>query len=208
MTLVIAAHDEEGVIERSVANALEPDYPRDLLQVVVASDGSSDRTVELAHEAGADLILDLDRAGKVAAQNAAVEQASGEILAFSDANSFWDPSALRALVAALTGGDVGYVCGQVSFEDAAGTNEEGAYWRYEMAVRSLESELDGITAGNGAIYAVRREGYVVAAPTSGHDLCLPSQLSKNGLRAVYEPNAVASELMAPAKQASTRESVG
>src|SRR6187401_3358872 len=99
VSLVIAAYDEEEVIERKLANARALDYPPDRLQIVVASDGSSDRTAELARSAGADLVLELPRGGKVAALNAAVKQVSGDVLAFSDANSYWRPDALRRLVA-------------------------------------------------------------------------------------------------------------
>ena len=197
VSLVIAAHDEELVIAERVRNALASNYPRERLQVIVASDGSGDRTVELAREAGADLVLDLSRRGKVEAQNAAVEDATGELLAFSDANSLWEPDALARLVARLGDGDIGYVCGQVTFSAGASANQEGAYWRYEMAVRSLESGLAGVTAGNGAIYAVRRDAYVVMPSDRGHDLCLPYLTVRRGLRAVYEPTARATERMAP-----------
>ena len=117
VSLVIAAFDEEEVIEAKVANALALDYPRERLEVIVASDGSTDRTVELARGAGADLVLDLPRGGKMAAQNAAVESASGAIVAFSDANSSWDADALTELVAAFADPGVGYACGQVSYID-------------------------------------------------------------------------------------------
>ena len=197
VSLIIAAHDEEAVIAERVANALATDYPREKLEVIVASDGSSDRTVELAREAGADIVLDLDRAGKVAAQNAAVAAAKGEVLAFSDANSFWEPGALARLLARLGEDRVGYVCGQVSFTGEDGANQEGAYWRYEMAVRELESDLGGVTAGNGAIYAVRREAYVDLPSDRGHDLCFPYLTIRAGMRAVYEPGARATERMAP-----------
>ena len=99
VTLIIPAHDEAEVIVHRVENALALDYPRDRFEVIVASDGSSDRTVELAREAGADLVLDLPRGGKVAALNAAARQAQGTIFAFSDANAYWRPDALRRLVA-------------------------------------------------------------------------------------------------------------
>ena len=116
-----------------------------------------------------------------------MERARGEIVAFSDANSLWAPDALRALVAPFADAAVGYVCGQVRFtRSAGGSNEEGAYWRYEMAVRSLESGFGGITAGNGAIYALRREHYVPGDPYTG-DLSLPFRMAKRGLRAVYAP---------------------
>jgi hypothetical protein len=187
-----------------VENALALDYPCDLLEVIVASDGSSDRTAELARAAGADRVLDLPRGGKVRAQDAAVEVARGEVLAFSDANSRWAPAALRRLVTPFTDPRVGYVCGQVRLLDHGGSNQEGVYWRYENAVRSLESRLAGVTAGNGAIYAVRRAAYMRLDPRTSHDLSFPFNVTRRGLRAVYEPQARADEEMAPTVEGEFR----
>ncbi len=197
VSLLIPAYDEQEVIAAKVANALALDYPRELLQIVVASDGSADATAERAREAGADLVLDLPAGGKVAALNAAAEQASGELLAFSDANSEWEPDALRRLVAPFDNPEVGYVYGQVRFQDPEGGNLEGAYWRYEMAVREMESGLGGITAGNGAIYAVRRAEYLPLEPSGSHDLSFPFAFAKRGQRSLYVPGARASEKMVP-----------
>jgi cellulose synthase/poly-beta-1,6-N-acetylglucosamine synthase-like glycosyltransferase len=204
VSLIIPAHDEEEVIERKLANALALDYPRERLELVVASDGSSDRTAELARAAGADQVLELPRGGKVAALNAAVARTSGEILAFSDANSYWRPDALRRLVDRFADDQVGYACGQVRFEGGEGGNQEGLYWRYEMAVRSLETRLGGITAGNGAIYAVRRGAYIELDPSRGQDIGFPFELTKRGWRAVYEPSALAEEKMAPTVEGEFR----
>ncbi len=204
LTLVIPAYDEEEVIERKIANARELDYPADRLEIVVASDGSSDGTAELARTAGADRVLELSRGGKVAALNRAVQDASGAILAFSDANSYWRPDALRRLVARFADERVGYACGQVRFSGGDGGNQEGIYWRYEMAVRSMETRLAGITAGNGAIYAVRREAYIELDPSRGQDIGFPFELTKRGWRAVYEPAAVAEEKMAPTVEGEFR----
>jgi cellulose synthase/poly-beta-1,6-N-acetylglucosamine synthase-like glycosyltransferase len=204
VSLIIAAHDEEEVIERKVANARSLDYPVDRLQIMVASDGSTDRTAELARSAGADLVLELPRGGKVAALNAAVGSATGAILAFSDANSYWRPDALRRLVARFADERVGYACGRVRFEGGEGGNQEGLYWRYEMAVRSMETRLGGITAGNGGIYAVRREAYIELDPSRGQDIGFPFELTKRGWRAVYEPAAVAEEKMAPTVEGEFR----
>jgi cellulose synthase/poly-beta-1,6-N-acetylglucosamine synthase-like glycosyltransferase len=197
VSLIIPAYDEEAVIGRKVADALALDYPRELLEVIVASDGSSDRTAERAREAGADLVLELPPGGKLATQNAAARRARGEVLAFSDANAFWEPGALRRLVRAIAEPRVGYVCGQVRFTNDVGDNLEGAYWRYEMTVRELESELAGVTAGNGAIYAVRREAYIELPRSGSHDLSFPFAMAKRGLRSVYEPGARAEEKMVP-----------
>ena len=197
VSLIVPAYDEEGVIGAKVANALALDYPRERLQIVVASDGSSDATAERAGDAGADLVLELPAGGKVAALNAGAAQAGGEILAFSDANSTWAPDALRQLVASFADPTVGYVCGQVRFLDPDGNNVEGAYWRYEMAVREMESALAGVTAGNGAIYAVRRDAYLPLAPSGSHDLSFPFAFAKRGLRSLYAPAARAEEKMVP-----------
>jgi cellulose synthase/poly-beta-1,6-N-acetylglucosamine synthase-like glycosyltransferase len=197
VSLIVPAYDEQEVIAAKVANALALDYPRERLQIVVASDGSSDATAERAGGAGADLVLELPPGGKVAALNAGAERATGEILAFSDANAAWAPDALRNLVAPFTDPKVGYVCGQVRFTDPAGDNLEGAYWRYEMRVREMESALGGVTAGNGAIYAVRRDAYIPLAPSGSHDLSFPFAFAKRGLRSLYAPAARAEEKMVP-----------
>ncbi|HUA12004.1 MAG TPA: glycosyltransferase [Solirubrobacteraceae bacterium] len=202
LSLIVAAHDEAAVIAAKVRNARELDYPDGLLEVIVACDGCSDRTAELAREAGADVVLELPRGGKIRAQDAAVECARGEIVAFSDANSQWDAAAALVLTRAFAAGDVGYACGQVRFEAAAdgADNQEGVYWRYEMAVRAWESRLSSVTAGNGAIYATRRESYIIVDPVMGHDLSLPHAMVKRGLRAIYVPGALAREKMVPTSE--------
>jgi cellulose synthase/poly-beta-1,6-N-acetylglucosamine synthase-like glycosyltransferase len=202
LSLIVAAHDEESVIAAKVTNSLELDYPRERLELIVACDGCSDATAARAREAGADVVLELARGGKIRAQDAAVERARGEIVAFSDANAMWLPDAARALVAAFADERVGYACGQVRFTRAdsdggAAANQEGTYWRYELGVRELESRLCSITAGNGAIYATRRDAYIVVDPIMGHDLSLPFNMVKRGLRAKYVPGARASERMVP-----------
>jgi cellulose synthase/poly-beta-1,6-N-acetylglucosamine synthase-like glycosyltransferase len=262
VSLIVAAHDEQASIGAKVANALTLDYPRELLEVVVACDGCTDATSERARAAGADLVLELPRGGKVRAQDAAVERSRGEIVAFSDANAQWEAGALRALVGAFAEGRdvgasemgateagatevgasevgasemgaseveaseveasrgrgrearrrVGYACGQVRFfqdshssryprishgSSPPATNQEGVYWRYELAVRALESRLCSITAGNGAIYATRREAYIVVDAIMGHDLSFPFNMVKRGWRAVYVPGARAEERMVP-----------
>jgi cellulose synthase/poly-beta-1,6-N-acetylglucosamine synthase-like glycosyltransferase len=197
VSLIVAAYDEEEVIGDKVADALALDYPRERLELIVASDGSADATPERARAAGADVVLELPRGGKLAAQNAAAEGASGEILAFSDANSAWRPDALRHLVEPFADPAVGYACGQVRFLDPEGDNLEGAYWRYEMKVREMESALAGVTAGNGAIYAVRAEAYIPLAPSGSHDLSFPFALAKRDRRSLYVPWARAEEKMTP-----------
>jgi glycosyltransferase involved in cell wall biosynthesis len=197
VSVIVAAYAEQDVIADRVANLRALDYPADRLEVIVACDGSPDATAQRARDAGADVVLELTRRGKVRVQDAAVEGAGGEIVAFSDANVSWEPGALRELVAPFAQRDVGYVCGDVRFVNDRGTNQEGLYWRYEMALRKLESDVRSVTGGNGAIYATRRDSYVVVDAIMGHDLSFPFNMVKRGWRAVYAPTAHASEKMVP-----------
>ncbi len=196
VSLIVAAHNEEKSILAFMRSALAFEYPRERLEVIVVSDGSTDRTLEWAAKAGADVAFGVPRGGKVAALNAAVERARGEVLAFADANATWDPHALSRLVARLADPGVGYVCGQLRLGPTGGENQEGLYWRYEMAVRERESRLAGVTAGNGAINAVRRDAYIALEPGRGQDISFPFELARRGLRAVYEPDAAAHESLA------------
>jgi cellulose synthase/poly-beta-1,6-N-acetylglucosamine synthase-like glycosyltransferase len=195
VSLIVAAHDEEAVIAEKVRNAIALDYPD--YEIIVACDGCTDATAERAREAGADVVLELPRGGKVRAQDAGVERATAPIVAFSDANARLEPDALRELVAPFADDRVGYVCGQVAFVNEHGSNQEGLYWRYEMAVRALESRLCSVTGGNGALYATRREAYLVVDPVMGHDLSFPFNLVRRGWRCVYRPSARATEKMVP-----------
>ena len=198
VSLIIPAYNEEAVIERKLENALALDYPADRLEVVVTSDDSRDATHELVtrfRDRGVRLIA-CERGGKVAAQDRAVRETSGEIVAFGDANVQWERRALRELVAPFADPAVGMACGQVRLVNpAGGTNQEGVYWRYEMWLRERESVVHSITGSNGAIYAVRREAYREVDPRFGHDLSFPYLIVQNGYRAVYEPRARATESM-------------
>jgi cellulose synthase/poly-beta-1,6-N-acetylglucosamine synthase-like glycosyltransferase len=201
VSLIVAAYNEEAVIEAKVRNALALDWPRDRLELIVAVDGGAepgaDATADRARAAGADRVLELPRRGKYRAQDAAVGVATGELLAFSDANAMWEPDALRPLAAAFADPEVGYACGQVRFVNDTGTNQEGLYWRYEMWLRANESALASVTGGNGAIYAVRPEAYLGGDDVLGHDLAFPFNIVKRGRRAVYEDAARATEMKVP-----------
>jgi cellulose synthase/poly-beta-1,6-N-acetylglucosamine synthase-like glycosyltransferase len=196
VALVVAAHNEEDAIAERLENALRLDYPRERLELVVALDGSDDGTREIVERFADEgvRLLELPRGGKTAAQNAAAAATTAEVIAYSDANSLWEPDALRHLVRNLADAEVGYVCGQLRLEDAAdGDNREGLYWRYELWLREQESACGSITAGNGAIYALPRSGFLELEDGSSHDLGLPFRLRRRGLRSVYEPAAVAHE---------------
>jgi glycosyltransferase involved in cell wall biosynthesis len=201
VTVIVAAHDEETVIERRLDNLLALDYPPGLVQIVLASDASQDSTDRIVERMSTleprIHLLRCPRGGKVAAQNLAVRQSEAEIVAFSDANATWAPDALTELVRSFADPDVAYVCGRLVLETPDGTNTEGAYWRYETWLREQESATGSITGGNGSIYAVRRSDYVEVDARFGHDLSLPYTLVQRGRRAVYEPRALAFEKPTP-----------
>ena len=206
VAVIVAAYNEEAVIERRVENLLALDYPRDKLEVVVTSDASSDRTEELAAVAGARVIRN-SRGGKVAAQDRAVRETTAAIVAFSDANATWAPDALRMLVRNFADPDVAYVCGQANLETDDGRTKEGLYWRYELALRADESRLGSITGGNGPIYAVRREDYVEVDPRFGHDLSFPYLMVQRGRRAVFDAEAHSYEKATPSTEDEYRRKV-
>ncbi len=197
VSLIVAAHNEETVIRQKLENLLALDYPRERLEILVASDSSTDGTDAIVEEVASQeprvRLLRCPRAGKVAAQDRAVPETSGEIVAFSDANSIWSPDALRKLLRSFADPDVAYVCGRLALQESNGANREGMYWRYELWLREQESLLGSITAGNGAIYAVRRSDYISENGRFGHDLGFPYQMVQRGRRAVYDPDAVAVE---------------
>jgi cellulose synthase/poly-beta-1,6-N-acetylglucosamine synthase-like glycosyltransferase len=206
VAVIVTAYNEEESIERRLENLRALDYLPEQVELVVTSDASTDRTEQLAEAAGARVIRN-PRGGKVAAQDAAVRATEAEVVAFSDANATWAPDALRKLVRNLADPKVAYVCGRLRLEDADGSNKEGVYWRYELITRESESRLGSITAGNGAIYALRRADYVEVDPRFGHDLALPYLMPQRGRRAVYEPEALARERPTPTNETEYRRKV-
>jgi cellulose synthase/poly-beta-1,6-N-acetylglucosamine synthase-like glycosyltransferase len=207
VAVVVAAYNEEPVIARRLDNLLALDYPADKLDLVVTSDASTDRTEEIAAAFPGVRVVRNPRGGKVAAQDNAVRSTESEIVAFTDANATWAPEALRELVANFADPEVAYVCGRLVLEAADGSNQEGLYWRYELAQRAAESRLGSVTGGNGSIYAVRRADYVEVDPKWGHDLSFPYRMVQAGRRAVYEPAALAFEKPTPTNETEYRRKV-
>jgi cellulose synthase/poly-beta-1,6-N-acetylglucosamine synthase-like glycosyltransferase len=206
VAVIVTAYNEEDAIEARLENLRALDYPPELLELVVTSDASTDRTEELAEAAGARVIRN-ERGGKVAAQDAAVRSTEAEVVAFSDANAKWAPDALRKLVRSIADPKVAYVCGRLRLETPDGSNKEGVYWRYELVTREAESKLGSVTAGNGAVYALRRSDYVEVDPRFGHDLSLPYRMVQRGRRAVYDPEALAFERPTPTNETEYRRKV-
>lgn len=210
VSVLIAAHNEEAVIEDKVLNTLGLDYPRDRLEILILSDGSTDGTVERVQallrrrgreEDGAPepvtRVLDLPRAGKARTLNAGARASRSEILVFTDANIALAPDALRKLVANFADPEVGGVCGDKRYGEAPGSSTargEGLYWRYDRWVKRLESRVGSVFASDGALHAVRRELYrPIQNPASADDMAISMRVVLQGARLVYEPVAVAVE---------------
>ena len=196
VSLIVAAHDEEAVIAAKVANALALDYPRELLEVIVASDGSTDRTAELAREAGADLVLELPRAGKVPAQNAAAERAGGELLAFSDANASWQPGRaagadrpVRRCQGCATS------AGRRGCSTRAGPTRRAPTGAMSSPCASSSRRSPGSPPATARSTPFAPPRTWRSGPAASHDLSFPFMLTKRGFRAVYAPAAVAEEKM-------------
>ncbi|HVH50672.1 MAG TPA: glycosyltransferase, partial [Gaiellaceae bacterium] len=206
VAVIVTAHNEESVIGRRLENLRSLDYPADRLELVVASDGSTDATETIAAGAGAAVVRN-ERGGKVAAQDNAVRGTTANVVAFTDANCTWATDALRKLVRSFVDPDIAYVCGRLNITGGDGRNKEGVYWRYELALRADESRIDSVTGGNGSIYAVRRSDYVEVDPRFGHDLSFPYLMVQRGRRAVYDADANAYEKATPSTEDEYRRKV-
>lgn len=195
VSVLVAAHNEEGVIEAKVANVRATEYPQHLIEIVVASDGSTDDTIEAARRAGADRVLDLPRVGKITALNGAVEAARGEILVFTDADSLFLPDTLDQLLANFADPSVGGVsANEVSGtgSDASGVARgEGVYWRYEQWVKRLEDRVGSTVSASGRLYAIRRSLFRPSTVTSGtDDFVISTQVLKAGRRLAFDEHTL------------------
>ncbi len=195
VSLVVAAYNEEEVIAEKIENSLELDYPDDRLEIVVFSDASTDATDEIVRsyeDRGVSLLRIEGRVGKTECQNRAVAATDGEVIVFSDANSMYEPDAIRKLVAGF-GEGVGCVAGELQYRDESEVEGESVYWRYESRIKELESAFHSTVTGNGSIYAVRRSAYVPLPADAISDFAEPLAIVTEGGRIAYEPDAVAWE---------------
>ena len=196
VSLIIAAYNEEKVIGQKLVNSIAIDYPAELFEVIVVSDGSNDNTASIVEQFSNNGVISMhtpERRGKTAALNRGVPASRGEIVVFSDANNDFNPGAIRALIKNFAEPSVGGVCGIKRIRDAKdreSSEGDSLYWRYESAIKLAESRLGTITNGDGEIFAVRRELYEpMDTAVINDDAELTLNIVKKGYRVLYEPGA-------------------
>ncbi|QDU24164.1 glycosyltransferase family 2 protein [Urbifossiella limnaea] len=203
VSLLVAAYNEEVDIEARVLNALSLDYPRGKLEIVIATDGCTDRTNELVRpytQFGVRLVEFSENAGKASVLNRVVPQLTGEVVVLSDANTHMATDAVRRLAAWFRDPAVGVACGKLVLTDPkTGQNADGLYWKYETFLKKCESRLGALLGANGAIYAVRRSVFPAVRPgTMIDDFVIPLDARRrSGCRLVYDARAAACEETAP-----------
>ena len=206
VSVVVSAYNEAKSIAAKLDNILSLDYPRDRLEIVIASDGSTDGTdaiVERYKEHGVKL-LSLPRVGKAAALNAAVNASKGEILVFSDANSIYKADAIQQLVRPFGDAEVGGVAGnqiyKTELSGGSSTDGERAYWNFDRMLKQFQSKSGNTLAATGAIYAIRRSLFRPIPDGVSDDLFTSTGVIVQGYRLVFAPEAIAYEPVAATTQ--------
>ena len=197
LSIIMVVHNEEKVLPRKLRNLLELNYPTELLEIVVISDGSTDSTNQILSEHMANphmrVIFNPQQQGKAAGLNAAMSSVRGEIVVFTDARQQIEPDAIRVLVENFADPEIGCASGELMLGDPeTGEAEQGmgVYWRIEKAVRELESAAGSVVGATGAIYAIRRKLLVrVPAETILDDVYIPMHVVRRGARVIFDPRA-------------------
>jgi len=203
VSIVISAFNEEAVIEDKIRNTLSMEYPQNKLDVWVVSDASTDKTdqlVEAYQSSNVHLFRLSQRSGKTFGITSVMEKITSEIVVFSDANSIYDPKALKELVKCFADPQVGYVVGHARYyEDQinSAANQEDLYWSFEIKMKINESKIGSVVGGDGAIYAIRRNLFKPLAPDDINDFVNPIQIVLQGFRGIFNPNAICYEEAAP-----------
>ncbi len=197
LSILVAAHNEESVIEAKLKNLLASNYPRERVEILIGSDGSSDRTEEIVRpyaDEGVGLISFPQQQGKSAIQNGLVAASSGEILVFTDADCLFDSEALSLLVENFSDPEVGLVTARPAYlnePETQITENESLYLRYETWLRRQESDRGVLAMASGSLFAIRRSLWRNLDPNLGDDFALPLHVARLGWRNVLEREAVA-----------------
>lgn len=199
VTLIVSCFNEADVIESKINNSLNIDYPKDQLQILFVSDGSTDQTDELVKKSNdprIQLIRQEGRLGKTSGLNLAVPEATGDIIVFSDANAMYQPNALKKLVRHFADQQVGLVVGAAIYTDgneSSAAQSENSYWEYELLIKSWESNIHSVVGGDGAIYAIRKSLYDPLDAKDINDFVNPLEIIAKGFRGIFDREAICLE---------------
>ncbi len=205
VSVVIAARNEERNVPARLENLLRLDYPKERLQIVIVSDGSTDRTAKILEEQFPHIVpvILAESNGKAFALNEAIKCVTGEILVFMDARQSVEPNAITELVSCFADAAIGAVSGELVIDAESTVNSTGAlgiYWRLEKLVRRLESASGSVVGVTGAIYAIRRELYTeIPQGTILDDVLVPMRIVRLGKRVVFQPSAIAHDRLSSKK---------
>jgi cellulose synthase/poly-beta-1,6-N-acetylglucosamine synthase-like glycosyltransferase len=213
--MLIAAYNEEKVIRDKIENCLNLAYPEEKLTVWIASDGSSDRTNDIVKEfmkhSSRIRLLEYTRSGKSGVINKALPQLEADITVFSDANTEYDPGAIQRMVVHFADPNVGCVCGRLIYRnpgEVVSGKGESFYWKYETALKKMESGIGYVAGANGAIYAIRRLLFEPLPPnTINDDFTISMRIVERGFKCLFEENAIAYEDVAPSMESEFRRHV-
>lgn len=195
VTLIISCYNEAAVIAQKLDNALALDYPKGQLRILAVSDGSDDGTDDIVKgyaEKGVALVRQEGRLGKTMGLNLAMEQVDTDVVVFSDANAMYAPDAIKKLVRNFADESVGYVVGAALYTDGdagASAGNENLYWRYELAIKSMESRLHSVVGGDGAIYGIRASLWEPLQQRDINDFVNPLQIIAKGYRGIFDAQA-------------------
>jgi len=191
VSLIIAAYNEEHIIAKKIRNSLDLNYPKDKLEIIVFSDGSTDKTENIVKKLGIKLLSYPDHPGKTACQNQAIQEAKNEIIVFSDANSIYDKNAIKEIVKPLQYDKIGVSVGSLNYNEK---DQESLYWKFEKFLKEKESQLNSILGANGAIYALKKNNYIPLRPELISDFIEPLKiLIIKNKKTTYCPTAKAHE---------------
>lgn len=202
VSVVISLYNEEDVILNKINNLLSLDYPKEKLEILIGSDGSTDKTNDIVRSfahAGIKLIANATRQGKMATLNGLIPQASNEIIVFTDARQTFDEDTIRFLVSNFADPQIGCVSGELVFKPKEGGTAKGVglYWQYEKFIRFQESQVHSMLGATGAIYAIRKKLFV-PGPVNVvlDDMYTPFKIIQQGYRAIFDDTAHAYDYVA------------
>ena len=211
VSIVFAAHNEAAVIAQKLGNCARLDYPVEAFEILIGCDGCTDATAALARSAALPNVSVYEfseRSGKPAVLNKLLPRARGEIVVFCDANTEFEPDAIRRLVRHFRDPQIGCVCGELRLRSRGTPNGEQLYWRFETLLKFLESRLDMLVGANGGLFAIRRSLFVPVPPDGiVEDFLIAMNVRAAGYRVVYDPEAIGWEEVAPSARQEFRRHV-